>query len=197
MLVAVRTGILGGTFDPIHIAHLHAAECAKHQLSLDRVLVVPAGDPWQKADRRVSSDEDRVAMCRLAVKGSDGLEVDEREVRRGGPTYTIDTLASFPEDEELFLIVGGDAAAGLHTWRRWEEVLTRAKIVIIPRPGHAAGALPGSIVVDMGALEVSGTEIRRRVAGRRPFRYLVTQSVYEYIISHNLYEKDSQDDMVG
>jgi len=197
MLVAVRTGILGGTFDPIHIAHLHAAECARHQLSLDRVLVVPAGDPWQKADRRVSSDEHRVAMCRLAVEGSDGLEVDEREVRRGGPTYTIDTLASFPEDEELFLIVGGDAAAGLHTWHRWEEILTRAKIVTIPRPGHPTGDLPGSIVVDMGALEVSGTEIRRRAARRRPFRYLVTQRVYEYIIAHNLYEKDRQDDMVG
>ena len=197
MLVAVRTGILGGTFDPIHIAHLHAAECAKHQLSLDRVLVVPAGDPWQKADRRVSSDEDRVAMCRLAVEGSDGLEVDEREVRRGGPTYTIDTLASFPENEELFLIVGGDAAAGIHTWHRWEEVLTRAKVVIIPRPGHPTGDLPGSIVVEMGALEVSGTEIRNRAAGRRPFRYLVTQRVYEYIISHNLYENDRQDDMVG
>lgn len=197
MLVVVRTGILGGTFDPIHIAHLHAAECAKHQLGLDRVLVIPAGNPWQKTDRRVSSDEDRVAMCRLAVEGVDGLEVDEREIWREGPTYTIDTLATFPDDEEIFLIVGGDAAAGLRTWQRWEEILDRANFVVIPRPGSPTSDIPGSITVDMGALEVSGTEIRSRASEARPFRYLVTPQVYEYILSRDLYTKDLSDDMVG
>lgn len=197
MLVAVRTGIFGGTFDPIHIAHLHAAECAKHQLGLDRVLVMPAGDPWQKAHRRVSSDEDRVAMCLIAVAGADGLAVDEREIGRQGPTYTIDTLATFPDEEELFLIVGGDAAAGLDTWHRWEEILDRATLVVIPRPGNMTSDIPGSVVIEMGALEVSGTDIRRRASNGRPFRYLVTPTVHDYISTHDLYAKDHRDDMVG
>lgn len=197
MLVAVRTGILGGTFDPIHIAHLHSAECARHQLGLDRVLIMPAGDPWQKAARAITSAHDRVAMCRLAVDGAVGLEVDERETHRDGPTYTIDTLMGFPADEDLFLIVGADAAAGLSTWHRWEEILERATIVIVPRPGTPIPDISDAVVVEMGRLEVSGTEIRRRARDARPFRYLVTRGVHEYIASRNLYAEDCQDDMVG
>jgi len=131
------------------------------------------------------------------VEDVDGLEVDEREIWRAGPTYTIDTLATFPEDEELFLIVGGDAAAGLRTWKRWEEILDRATLVVIPRPGSPKSNIPGLVMVDMGTLEVSGTEIRSRVSEARPFRYLVTPRVYEYVLSHNLYAKDHRDDMVG
>ena len=197
MLVAVRIGILGGTFDPIHIAHLHAAECARHQLDLDRVLVMPAGDPWQKAERRVTADEHRVAMCQLAVERAEGIEVDDREIRRDGPTYTVDTLATFSEEDELFLILGGDAASRLHTWHRWEEVVSRATIVIAPRPGSPIIDVAGSVEIEMGTLEVSGTEIRRRAGEGRPFRYLVTREVYDYIASHGLYAKDNRDDMVG
>ncbi|HEX6287022.1 MAG TPA: nicotinate-nucleotide adenylyltransferase [Acidimicrobiia bacterium] len=193
----MRIGILGGTFDPIHIAHLHAAECARHQLGLDRVLVMPAGDPWQKAQRRVTSDEHRVAMCRLAVEGAEGIEVDEREIQRVGPTYTVDTLATFSDEDQLFLILGGDAASRLHTWHRWKEVVNRATIVIVPRPGAPVGDVSGSVQIDMGALEVSGTEIRQRAADGRPFRYLVTRQVYDYIASHGLYAKEQRDDMVG
>lgn len=197
MLVAVRIGILGGTFDPIHIAHLHAAECARHQLDLDRVLVMPAGDPWQKAERRVTADEHRVAMCRLAVEGAEGIEVDEREIQRVGPTYTVDTLATFSDEDELFLILGGDAASRLHTWHRWKEVVNRATIVVVPRPGAPVSELSGWVQIEMGALEVSGTEIRQRAVEGRPFRYLVTRQVYDYIASHGLYAKDHRDDMVG
>jgi len=197
MLVGVRTGIMGGTFDPIHVAHLHGAECARHQLALDRVLVVPAGDPWQKADRLVAPAEDRLAMCRIAVDGVDGLEVDGREVNRDGPSYTIDTLTSFPADEELYLIVGADAAAGLDTWHRSEEILHRATVAVVPRSGSPIGDIPGSVVVEMGPLDVSGTEIRQRAREGRPFRYLVTSGVHQYIASHNLYAEDGQDDMVG
>lgn len=196
MLVAVRTGIIGGTFDPIHIAHLHGAECARHQLGLDRVLVVPAGDPWQKADRRLAAAHHRVEMCRIALEGADGLEVDEREIERDGPSYTIDTLASFPADEELYLILGADAAAGLDTWHRWEEILLRATLAMVPRPGSPMSDVPGLVQVEMGALEVSGTEIRRRAREGRPFRYLVTQGVYEYIVAHDLYAEGRQGDMV-
>jgi nicotinate-nucleotide adenylyltransferase len=197
MLVAVRTGILGGTFDPIHIAHLHSAECTRHQLGLDRVLVMPAGDPWQKAERAITSARERVAMCRLAVEGVDGLEVDDRETHRDGPTHTIDTLGTFPASEELFLIVGADAAAGLSTWHRWEEILERVTIAIVPRPGTPIVTLSEAVVVEMGALEVSGTDIRVRAREGRPFRYLVTRAVHEYIVSVGLYAEDRQDDMVG
>lgn len=197
MLVVVRTGILGGTFDPIHIAHLHSAECALHQLELDRVLVVPAGDPWQKADRRVVAAHHRAEMCRIAVESVDGLEVDDREVTRGGPTYTIDTVASFPADEELYLVVGSDAAAGLDTWHRWEEILQRATIAIAPRPGSPITDIPGAVEIEMGLLEVSGTDIRQRAIEGRPFRYLVTPPVYDYIVTHDLYPKELRDDMVG
>ena len=171
----MRIGILGGTFDPIHIAHLHTAECALHQLGLDRVLVVPAGDPWQKAERELTPAGHRLEMCRLAVSGSPGIETDDREVLRDGPTYTIDTLDSFPSADELVLIVGSDAAAGLDTWHRWKEIADRATIAIAPRPGSHSPAFPEALHIEMGMLEVSSTEIRQRVRYGRPYRFLVTR----------------------
>ncbi|HWB90166.1 MAG TPA: nicotinate-nucleotide adenylyltransferase [Acidimicrobiia bacterium] len=194
----MRTGILGGTFDPIHIAHLHTAECALHQLDLDRVLVVPAGDPWQKSGRFISPAADRVEMCRLAVADVDEITVDTREAVREGPTFTVDTLATFPADEELFLILGADAAAGLATWHRWREVVERVTVAVAPRPGAAAlpAGLPSVEQVEMGLLEVSGTEIRERVRTGRPYRYLVTEPVHEYIESHGLYAEPAEEDMV-
>jgi nicotinate-nucleotide adenylyltransferase len=193
----VRTGILGGTFDPIHIAHLHTAECARFQLELDRVLIIPAGDPWQKMDRVVSPARHRFEMCRLAVEGVDGIEADDREVVRDGPTYTIDTLDSFPRDEEVFLIVGADAAAGLPSWHRWEEVARRVTIAVAPRPGVKSIDIAGAVRIDMGTLEVSGTDIRERAREGRPYRYLVTSVVHEYIEANDLYAKAPEDDMVG
>ncbi len=192
----MRTGILGGTFDPIHIAHLHSAECALEQLGLDRVLVVPAGDPWQKSEREITPARHRLEMCRLAVEGVPGLEVDDREVVRDGPTYTIDTLDSFPPDEELFLVVGADAAAGLDTWHRWKEVSDRATIAIAPRPGVITPEFPEAVNVAMGMLEVSSTAIRERVRLGLPYRFLVTQPVHEYIVKNRLYTQTREDDMV-
>jgi len=184
----VRTGILGGTFDPIHIAHLHTAECALHQLGLGRVLIVPAGDPWQKSAREISPARHRLEMCRLAVDGVAGFEVDEREITREGPTYTIETLESFPDDEELFLILGSDAAAGIQTWHRWQDVVQRATIVEAPRLGFPEGdRRPDVVHLEMGRLEISSTDIRSRVAAGLPYRYLVPRVVYEYIESKNLY----------
>jgi nicotinate-nucleotide adenylyltransferase len=194
----VRTGILGGTFDPIHIAHLHTAECALYQLNLDRVLIVPAGDPWQKAGRFISPAAVRIEMCHLALADVEEIEVDAREAVRDGPSFTIDTLDTFPADEELFLILGADAAAGLPTWERWRDVVERVTVVVAPRPG--ARALPDDIPrlkhVEMGLLEVSGTEIRQRVHTGRPYRYLVTEPVHEYIESHGLYAQPAEADMV-
>lgn len=192
----MRTGILGGTFDPIHVAHLHTAETALHQLSLDRVLLIPAGDPWQKSDRVVTDARHRVRMCELAVSGVDGLEVDVSEVERQGPTYTIDTLESFDAAEELFLIVGSDAAAGLETWHRWPEVVSRAAMVIAPRPGSPPPDLVDARPLEMGLLEISGTDIRDRVRRSAPYRYLVTKEVHSYIETHTLYADRDEGDIV-
>lgn len=185
----MRTGILGGTFDPIHVGHLHTAECALHQLDLDRVLIVPAGDPWQKSGRDVTPGKHRLEMCRLGVEGANGIEVDIRELHRDGPTYTAETLGTFPGDEELFLILGSDSLAGLETWHRWEEVAARVTLVEAPRPGTAAGTGEphGAELLDMGLLDVSSTDIRRRIAEGRPYRYLVTAPVHGYIEVTNLY----------
>ncbi len=140
MLAGVRTGILGGTFDPIHIAHLHAGETAQFAAGLDRVLFMPAGDPWQKAERSMTPAADRLAMTELAIEGIEGFEVDDRELHRDGPTYTIDTLLTFPAEEELFLILGADAAVGLPSWHRWEDVIERAGVLVVPRPGTESAA---------------------------------------------------------
>lgn len=195
----MRTGILGGTFDPIHIAHLHTAETALHQLELDRVLVMPAGAPWQKSSRDVTPGEHRLEMCRLAVEGVERLEVDGREVTRTGPTYTIDTLESFPDDEDLTLILGSDSVAGLDSWHRHLEILERAQLAVAARPGVPLDALAGLRfkALSMGLLEVSGTEIRKRAAAGEPYRFLVTEPVYRYIEDHGLYANDSGADSVG
>lgn len=189
MLAVVRTGILGGTFDPIHVAHLHTAECALHQFGLDRLLIIPAGDPWQKSGREVTSGEHRLAMCRLATANADRIEVDLRELERHGPTYTVDTLATFSADEELFLILGSDSLAMIETWHRWTDVVERVSLVEAPRLGtsRGMGAAHGAVELDMSLLEVSSTDIRRRIAEGKPFRYLVTGPVHEYIEARNLY----------
>lgn len=196
----MRTGILGGTFDPIHIAHLHAGETALHQAELDQVLFIPAGDPWQKLGRRVSTTEHRLEMVRLATLGVDGFRADDREATRDGLTYTVDTLATFPEAEELFLILGADAALHVPTWKRYQEVLDRATVLIVPRSGTDSTAvaeiLPDSVFLDMAILEVSGSEIRAMAWTGSPFRFLVGDVVHRYIVENNLYAEAGRADMV-
>ncbi len=190
----MRTGILGGTFDPIHIAHLHAAETALVAGRLDRVLFIPAGEPWQKNDRVVTGANHRTAMVALAVGGVEDVpefQIDTREVERDGPTYTIDTLESFPEDEDLLLILGADAASGVDTWHRAKSVVERANFLVLPRPGSdasvAVSKLPGAELLEMAALDVSSTMIREMAKEGRPFRYLVPEQVHEYIMTNGLY----------
>ncbi|MGH8951954.1 MAG: nicotinate-nucleotide adenylyltransferase [Acidimicrobiia bacterium] len=197
----MRTGILGGTFDPIHNAHLHAGETALHVAALDRVLYMPAGEPWQKGDRSLTPAADRLEMTRLAIEGVDGFEIDDREIDRDGPTYTIETLHTFPVDEELFLILGADAAVGLPTWHRWEAVVERAGILVVPRPGTSLDLITETVstaqVLDMAALDVSSTAIRTMAAQGRPFRFLVPLTVHRFIETNGLYTQTGSGDMVG
>lgn len=196
----MRTGILGGTFDPIHLAHLHAGETAQHQLGLDRVVFMPAGRPWQKAGLDVTAPADRLEMVRLAIEGVEGFEVDDREVLRDGPTYTVDTLDEFPDDEELFLILGADAALQIDTWKDPVRVLERATIVVAPRPGtdstQVAAQLHAAVFLDMAVLEVSGTEIREMGRSGAPFRFLVPPPVFDYIEGKGLYAEPAEADIV-
>lgn len=192
----MQIGILGGTFDPPHMAHLHTAEVAYRQLGLDRVLFMPAGSPWQKSGREVSEPSHRWEMTRLAVAGIDYFHADDREVHRSGWTYTADTLATFPADAELFLILGADAAAGLGTWHRVEEVVARARLVVAPRPGTDL-ALAGAeaILLDTAPIDLSGTLIRSRVAIGRSIRFLVPDAVWNYVVDQGLYRQTAADSL--
>ena len=191
MLGSVRSGLLGGTFDPPHIAHLLAGEVAHRQLGLDRIIYMPAGAPWQKADRRVSLARHRWRMTQLATEGVEYFTPDDREVHRDGWTYTVDTLASFDPGERIVLILGADAARGLPTWERSEEVLERVEVAVLPRPGversEVEAAIGPSRWLDMPALPVSGTMIRQRFVDGTGVRFLVTDAVYEYMIENELY----------
>lgn len=194
MLRAVRRGILGGTFDPPHVAHLFAGEAAYCDLGLDVVTFIPAGAPWQKAGRRMTSVEDRWRMTELAVADIPYFEADDREVRREGWTYTVDTLQSFPDDEQLFLILGADAARGVSTWHSSEEVLKRATIAVIPRPGadrvEVDEALNGGHVIWLETPDVrlSGTMLRRQATAGRSIRFLVRDNVWHYVVDNRIYE---------
>ena len=195
MLGVVRRGILGGTFDPPHVAHLMAGEAAFRDLGLDVVTFLPAGAPWQKAGTRVSAPEHRWNMTQLAVADVDYFAADDREVRRDGWTYTVDTLATFPADEDLVLILGADAARGLPTWHRWTEVVERASIAVMRRPGvddaEVAGALPfDPHWLDTPQVSVSGTELRAWARRGKSLRFLVRDAVWRYIEEHGVYAED-------
>lgn len=185
-------GILGGTFDPPHVAHLVAAEAAYRQFGLSGVTFLPAGAPWQKAGRLVSSGDDRWAMTGLAIAAVPYFDADDREVRRDGWTYTADTLQTIDENREVMLILGADAALGLPTWHRYDEILARARIAVVPRPGIARSAVDAAVGVEMvwvdaPELTVSGTELRRRVREGGSIRFLVRDSVWRYVEEQGLY----------
>jgi nicotinate-nucleotide adenylyltransferase len=187
-----RVGLLGGSFDPPHLGHLVVAECALVELDLAEVRLIVAGEPWMKP--AVSPAEDRLALTRAAVRDSRGLVVDDREVRRGGTTYTADTLAELRAEEpdtDFFFVLGEDAAAALPDWDRAEEAFALATFVIVTRPNTPApdeSLLPGPVVhLEIPQLRVSSTELRERFADGRATRWLVPPSVDEEVRRRGLY----------
>ena len=188
-----RVGILGGTFDPPHIGHLAMAVEVRDALALDVVLLVVAHEPWQKVGtRRVSPSADRLALVEAAVADLEGLEASDVEIRHGGPSYTADTLAALaaagPEDE-LWVILGADAAAGLPTWERGDEVAERARLVVAARDGETGSPPPGWSwrTVPITRLDVSSTDLRERVAAGRTIEVLVPAAVRREIEARALY----------
>jgi nicotinate-nucleotide adenylyltransferase len=187
-----RLGIFGGTFDPIHVAHVVAAVEARRALGLDRVLLVPAGDPWQKRGQVSAPAADRLAMVGAAIEGIDGLEVCGVEVERSGPSYTADTLEALAgPDRELFLVVGADVAATMPTWAGVERIPDLATLVVVDRAGAADDDAPrnGWRVehVTIPQLDVSSTELRARAARGWPLDGLVPPGVVRIIRERNLY----------
>ena len=180
-----RVGVFGGTFDPVHIGHLVGALEARHALGLDRVLLVVANEPWQKVhDHVVTAAEDRYEMVAAAVKGVDGLEPSRIEIDRGGPSYTVDTLAELASSgRELFLIVGSDV--DVDSWQRADEVRRLARIVVVTRPGDQPPA--GAHVVEIPRLAISASDLRRRLAEGRPVDFLIPPGALHCIRDRDLY----------
>jgi nicotinate-nucleotide adenylyltransferase len=196
-----RIGILGGSFNPPHLAHLVCASEAVAQLGLDRVLLTPVAAPPHKAAERDPGPRERLELCRLAIAGDERLGLCDLEVDRGGPSYTIDTLrelhARTPEDHLTF-IAGGDIALGLPSWHEPAAVLGLARLAVAERSGsdrkdvaariaqHFPDA-PPPLFFDMPRLDISSSQIRRRIAEGRPIRYLVPDPVAEHIARGRLY----------
>ena len=189
-----RLGVLGGTFDPPHVGHLAVAVDVRHALALDRVLLVVNNEPWQKVGTRaITPAEDRYAMVEAAVEGLAGLEASHLELDAGGPSYTADTLAALRADDpacELYVVLGSDAAAGLPTWERVDEVRGMATIVEVLRPGSTpATPLPGWRWerVEGPGLELSSSDLRERIDDGRPLDVLVPAGAVAIIEDRGLY----------
>ncbi len=198
----MRVGVLGGTFDPIHLGHLKIAEEVRLKLDLERVLFIPTGQPRLRTDKYLSPVADRLRMVELATFDNPYFQVCDNETRRGGPTYTVDTLielrGSLGTDASLYFIVGVDILRRFHDWKEPERVLELCNVVVVTRPGHEDFDWPAWLVtfpqaadrltrLDTTMVDISGTEIRRRSGQGKSVRKLVPASVAEYIQERNLY----------
>lgn len=194
-----QVGWFGGSFDPVHLAHRALAQAALAQLGLDEVRWIIAGQPWQKAGRGLAAPEHRLAMVRLMVEDEPRFVVDERELRRAGPSYTLDSVEAHLREhpgDQLWLIVGQDQLAGLPSWRGWERLIECVGLAVAARAQdevRAPAALlerPHRLVrLDMPALEWSSTEVRRQAAKGEDVRPVVGEKVAGYIALHRLYSE--------
>ena len=196
----MKLGVLGGTFDPIHVGHLVLAERAREQLELERVLWVPAGEPWRKGHAVVASKGVRVAMVERAIAEHPEFEVCRLEVDRPGPSYTVETLAELKElhhDSELVFVLGRDALEDLPNWREPERIIEMALLAVACRGAECLSGealerlLPGLaarvVWVDMPRVDISATALRQRAAEGRSLRHMVPEGVETYIRKRRLY----------
>jgi len=204
MSEGMKIGVLGGSFDPVHMGHLSIAEEAREAFRLDRVVFVPAAKPPHKGGATAAPAADRLRMVELAVAGNPAFIVSDVEMRRDGPSYTIDTLDEiqrmYPE-MSVYFIVGADSLAELHNWHRAGDLVRRFDFLIIGRPGAPGVSLDGlkekfgpeaarrldANYLRSGFFELSATEIRERARAGRSIRYLVPRAVERYILARGLY----------
>jgi nicotinate-nucleotide adenylyltransferase len=194
---------MGGTFDPVHYGHLVVAEGVRYEYRLDKVVFVPAGRPPHKLNYPISDPEHRLALTRLAVASNSFFEVSDLEIKRPGPSYTYDTIREMHRiyhPEEIYFITGADAVLEILSWHRVEELLKICRFIAATRPGHNLDnltgklrALPAQLIdhivpVEVPALAISSSDIRRRVREGRPIKYLLPESEEAYIADAGLYK---------
>jgi nicotinate-nucleotide adenylyltransferase len=196
----VNIGVLGGTFDPVHIGHLVVAEEARIRLEFKEVLFVPAGQPWLKLDHNITPEVHRVEMVRRAIADNPHFKLCTIEVERPGPSYTVDTLTRLQKqlgsEASLFFIIGRDTLAELPLWKEPEKLIQLCRLVVAPRLGskdlkHLETAIPGLldkvIQLDMPVIGISSSGIRQRIAQGLSIRYWVPAEVEKYITGHKIY----------
>lgn len=192
---------LGGSFNPIHVGHLICARAAAEAMGVDRITLIPSAQPPHKPnDPSIAPARDRLAMCRLAVENDPLFNVDDREMRRSGPSYTLDTVRQLRQDDagDIYWLIGADMVAILPQWHQPEALLREVALVLMARPGWDFdwSRLPPayqslrSRIVPVPQLDISATAIRRRVADARPITYLVPPPVERYIHQHGLYRSN-------
>lgn len=199
----MNIGVLGGTFDPIHMGHLIVAEEARARLNLTEVLFVPAGQPWLKVNNYISAAEHRVQMVRLAIADKPYCKLLTTEIERAGPTYTVDTIAELQgrlgAEDKLFFILGWDNLAQLPQWQEPSRLVKMCHLIAVPRVGYPTPDLnsleaviprlsQSTILLDKPRIDISASEIRKRVAQGLSIRHLVPETVDEYIRQNKLYE---------
>ncbi len=194
-------GLLGGSFDPVHIAHIELARQAQAHLGLEGVTLVPASQPWQRG-KLGASPQQRLDMLQLAVQNEERLHVSPIEIERGGPTYTIDTLRALPADKDYVWILGADQLENFCTWKQWDEIARRVRLAVAARPG-AQLAPPDALqklllelerpllVIPMHAMDISATAIRERLAAGQPVQGMLPPAVAQYIQQNGLYRQPS------
>lgn len=187
----MKIGILGGTFNPIHIGHLILAEEAREKLKLGKIIFVPASFPPHKENSDIASAGDRLAMLKKAVKGNKNFSVSSIEIKRGGRSYTIDTIREFKKmypDDELYFIIGSDLLKYLEDWKDLDEITKLVKFITVTRPGYPLEKMPSYIkTMAIRAVDVSAFEIRQCIKENKSFRYLVPDAVLNYINKKGLY----------
>jgi nicotinate-nucleotide adenylyltransferase len=189
----MRVGLYGGSFDPVHLAHLLVAQVAREEAQLDRVIFIPAAQSPFKPDRQLTASSLRAAMLRLALAGKPWAEVDPQELERGGVSYTIDTIRTYRDrfpQAELFYLIGGDHVSQLTKWREAPALAQLVQFLIIPRPGQPQGPLPAGFqgtYLRGFPLDLSSSEIRCRLAEGRPVDLLLPSPVAEFIANNRLY----------
>jgi len=201
-VAVVNIGVLGGTFDPVHLGHLIIAEEVREQLKLDKVLFVPSGHPWLKEERIITPAGHRVSMLRLALASNPRFQISMVDVERRGPSYTVDTLADikrqFGDSASFFFILGWDSLQDLYLWKDPARIIQQCRLVAVGRPGSAKprlsaleAVLPGIsknvLLLPKPLIGISSSEIRQRVAQGLSIKYLVAEAVETYIRDKGLY----------
>ncbi|MCK4248564.1 MAG: nicotinate-nucleotide adenylyltransferase [Candidatus Omnitrophica bacterium] len=191
----MKIGILGGTFNPVHLGHLILAQECQQKLKLDKVVFIPAKIPPHKTRRMIIDAQDRYQMLKLALRGNPDFEVSRIELdRQGTKSYSVDTLSllkkKWGDEVNLFFITGADALAELHSWKDMDKIFKIARFIIATRPGYCLKNAPAKVkAVAIKAIDISATDIRRRIAGGKSIRYLVPDVVRRHIEKKKLYRK--------